>query len=81
MNLVKKNEKQVAGAASGMPDDPWSGVVVFLSTKARSEVARSVHMNHSLLRACVSLTDQHHLSIWPRGCVFWGQVIRFQSTR
>lgn len=29
MNLVKKNEKQVAGAASGMPDDPWSGMVVF----------------------------------------------------
>lgn len=51
------------------------------SAKARSEVAQSVHMNHSLLCACVSHADQHHLNIWPRACVFWGQVIRFQSTQ
>lgn len=71
-NLVNKNEKQVAGAVSGLPGDLRSGVVVFHSAKARSEVAQSVHMNHSLLRACVSHADQHHLNIWPRGCVFWG---------
>lgn len=74
-------KKRVFGAVPGMADAPWAAVVVLHSAKARSEVAQSVHMNHSLLCACVSHADQHHLNIWPRACVFWGQVIRFQSTQ
>lgn len=38
-------KKQVAGAASGIPDDAWSGVVVFHRAKAQPEVAQSVPVN------------------------------------
>lgn len=41
-------KKRVFGAVPGMADAPWAAVVVLHSGKAQSEVAQSVHMNHSV---------------------------------